>query len=86
MADEQEEGGSSTCPVCQLKLPLSEIEGHVQVHFGVSQNVDDPILIEDDMPTVACLECGEDVVLDQYVSHETAHRYEAYTSRDDHSL
>ena len=76
MADNQKEGGTATCPVCQLKLPLSEIEAHVQEHFGMSQNSGDPTITED-RPTVACLQCGEDVALDQYASHEAAHRYYA---------
>ena len=76
MAANEKDGREATCPICQDKLPLNEIEAHVQVHFGVSQNTEDgPILIEDDIPTVACLQCGEDVALEQYASHEAAHRY-----------
>ena len=76
MAANEKDGREATCPICQDKLPLNEIEAHVQVHFGVSQNTEDgSILVEDDIPTVACLQCGEDVALDQYASHEAAHRY-----------
>ena len=74
MADSQKEGGTATCPICQLKLPLGEVQAHVQEHFGMSQDSGDPALAGDDKPTVACLQCGEDVALDQYASHETAHR------------
>ena len=77
MAEKQKEDGGATCPICQLKLPLSEVEAHVQAHFRKLQNSEDPILIDDDTPTVACLQCGEDVALYQYATHEAAYRYYA---------
>ena len=61
------------CPICQLQLPLSEIEGHVQLHFG--QECEYPTVIDDDSPIVSCLQCGADISLDQYASHEAAHRF-----------
>jgi hypothetical protein len=67
------EDRQGTCPICQLQLPLSEIEGHVQLHFG--QDSEEPIVKDDNVPTVSCLQCGADVPLDQYASHEAAHRY-----------
>ena len=75
MTANQKDGGEATCPICQLELPMSEIDANVQVHSGMFQNSEDPILIEADTPAVACLQCGEDVALDQYASHEAAHRY-----------
>jgi len=68
-------GVEGTCPVCQLQLPLSELEAHVQVHFGLSQSSEDPILIDDDTPSVTCLQCGMDISISEYASHDAAHRY-----------
>lgn len=68
-------GVEGTCPVCQLQLPLSELEAHVQVHFGLSQSSEDPILIDDDTPSVTCLQCGMEISISEYASHDAAHRY-----------
>ena len=69
------EEATGQCPICQLELPIPELEPHAQTHFGLTQNPDDPILIDDDAPSVSCLHCGADIPLDQYASHEAAHRY-----------
>ena len=66
------EGG--ICPTCLLKLPLSELEAHAQTHFGLSQSDSEPTLIGDDAPSVSCIQCGAEIPLDQYASHERAHR------------
>ncbi len=68
-------GVEGTCPVCQLQLPLSELEAHVQVHFGLIQSSEDPILIDDDTPSVTCLQCGLEIPISEYASHDAAHRY-----------
>ena len=72
------------CPICQLELPIPELESHAQTHFELFQDREDPILIDDDAPTVSCLHCGADIPLDQYASHEAAHRYSV--TLDLHSL
>ena len=78
------EQATGQCPICQLELPIAELETHAQTHFGLSQDRDDPVLINDDAPSVSCLHCGADIPLDQYASHEAAHRYNV--TLDLHSL
>jgi Peptidase family C78/Ubiquitin-Binding Zinc Finger len=58
---------TTTCPICNQDIPVSEVQAHCDAHFAtdVAPSAD-----------VGCSICGLPVALEDLESHELAHTYE----------